>query len=134
MDYYLSKGVEISEIKIGDKFGKSDHHVVTCIADNTSPITRRQNLVFSKTRARRLLQKTIDSNFQCGHLAQQSPLEFFRTLSAKLRRYALVNMSKPRNYFNVIPKVEDALNAPGPDWPHIRKLILSCRSIEFLAV
>lgn len=131
IDYFLSKGMEVQSLKVGEKFGKSDHRLITCTIEKVSPIVRRQNLVFSKTRARLFLQRLIDSGID---QAETNTLKFFRALSAKLKRYALVNMSTPRNFFKVIPKVESELNSPTPNWPQIRKLILSCRNTEFLAV
>jgi hypothetical protein len=134
LDYFLSKEIEIKEVATSGNFGKSDHCVLQCRASGTSPILRRQANVFSKTRATKLLEKLFRPGPDFDKLMGMSALPLFRHLSAKLKRFALVVESSPRNYFQTIPLVEKELLKPAPDWIAIRRLIQSCRRTEFVAV
>lgn len=58
------------------------------------------------------MEKILELEFQEDREIQDNPVKFFRDLSARMRRYALVNSSKPRNYFKVVPEVENELNSP----------------------
>jgi hypothetical protein len=134
IDYFLQRDAEITHPIVHQRFGKSDHYVVACQITGADPVLRRENLVFSKSRAQEFLHMLSHSGSSFDLLLEQEPLSFFRTLSAKLKRYSLVKELKPKNYFQTIPIVEEELSKVNPDWSLVRRLILSCRNVERLAL
>jgi len=95
LDYFLSKDVLVKDVEVKSRFGKSDHYLITCSAESIVPVRRRKNLIFSRVRATRILYQILRSEEDLTGLLSKSPLELFRTLSAKLKCYSLIPESTP---------------------------------------
>jgi len=108
LDYFLSAGVEVALLKVGNRIGRSDHHLISCFVQGITPIRRRRRRLFSKLRARELLEiLTQDDNPE--NLLQLPPVTFFEEISLRLRSYSVTFEPKPKNFFKVIELVEDEL-------------------------
>jgi len=71
---------------------------------------------------------------QADCLLHLPPEDFFIEVSLRLSSYAIIFEPKPKSYFKVIQLVEDEIEGRYPDWCRIRKVISSCKSLEFQAL
>jgi len=131
IDYYFTTGLELGEISIGDRFGCSDHFLVSCKIMNAQPIRRKRQVLFSKRRAAAFLKEVVDGE-SFRELLKLTPLKFFRTLSGRLSDYAITFLPRPRSFFRVIDSVEKELQKSGVNWGKVVKMILSCRGTEYM--
>jgi len=133
IDYFLSFGVNIDNLKIEGRLGKSDHMMISCVISKPSPVRKRSCIIFSKTKASKTLQTFLES----GDLAKMmrfSALKMFRKLSGLLSRVAITSEPCPKTYFKSIACVEKELGSPNPNWASVRRAIQSCRGMEFHAL
>jgi len=122
LDYFLTRGVQLLNIEVGRHFGTSDHLVLKCKVTGASPVLRKKNFIFSKSKAARLVTELCDSDDPAP--IKGSALRFFRRLSAKLRKQCIIAEPSPSNYFKAIMLVERELRSGNPDWRKIRCEIL----------
>ena len=138
LDYFLSTGVLVSKVSVGERFGPSDHHLVSCHSVALTPVKRRRQQIFSKKKAAQLVEDLFEDCEAGGckdsALYALKPFEFFQELSRRSRLQSIIFVPKPTNYFKVINTVEEELRLPSPNWKRVRKTIISCGRTEFLAL
>jgi len=105
LDCFLSAGANIRDVRVGDRFGTSDHLIVSFTVEGFDPIRRRRQKFYSKNRARKLLKGIIEREDR-QPLLSRSPLFFFTELSSRLRSYSVVFEPRPISYFKANAIVE----------------------------
>jgi hypothetical protein len=107
--------------------------MISCHARGIAPVSRRRQKLFSKKKAQELLELLMQRD-QADCLLHLPPEDFFIEVSLRLSSYAIIFEPKPKSYFKVIQLVEDEMEGRYPDWCRIRKVISSCKSLEFQAL
>jgi hypothetical protein len=137
LDYFLTTGVKLSKVSVGEKVGSSDHCIVSCQSISLAPVRRRRMRIFSKKKAAELMEDLFKPKEDSGkdpELFKLGPIDFFREVSRRSQSHAIIREPRPMNYFKAIHLVETELTQPSPDWKRIRKAISSCKRTEFLAL
>jgi len=131
LDYFFTKGAEVNELTVGEKFGSSDHMTIQCVIEGFVPILRARRKFLSKDRARRYLYSLISED-KVQKFSSLGPVKFFSALSASLRAYATVFEPRPITHFRAVSIAEEEMGKPFPDWERIRRALRRCRGTEFL--
>jgi hypothetical protein len=138
LDYFLTTGVKISNLNVGESIGSSDHRIISCESTSLTPVRRRRQKIFSKRRAADLMMDMLSEDIANGTmdhgLYELGPIDFFQRLSYHSRMHSIVFEPKPMNYFKVIQMVEEELSQSSPNWERIRKAVSRCKRTEFLAL
>ena len=133
LDYFFSSGVDISEIRVDCPIGRSDHNSIHCRVHRLNAVKRRRRLVFSKSRANKLLTRILDGG-DFEKITRGTPLSFFRRLSGMLSSYAVSYEPRPMNYFKAIQSIDEELQSSSVDWGRVVRTINSCKGTEFIAL
>ena len=132
LDYFITKGVEIRGIKVGERFGKSDHKILTCDVSGARPVLKRKNMIHSKSKAAAMVSQMFDIGN--SEPIRVPALEFFRELGAKLQRCCVVPEPRSSNYFKAIALVEKELRDPASNWRKIRSELLANSRTNYAAL
>jgi len=133
LDYFITLGVSICKLEVRESIGRSDHRAIYCELLHAEPTKRKSRLIFSKRRAGDLLHLMLKGE-EMEELMKLSPVKFFRNLSGRLSKYAIIYEPRPQSYFRVIEVVERELKSQQVDWGKVIRNIRSCRGIEYLAL
>lgn len=133
LDYFLSAGVKVSELAVGNAVGTSDHRMVSCMIQGVAPVRRRRQKLYSKRKAQDLLELLTHEDHP-ESLLHLPPENFFKEINRRLLSHSIILEPKPKSFFKVIQAVEDELKGRFPDWNRVKREIASCRGLEFLAL
>jgi len=97
LDYFFGCGVQVEDLSVGEKFGASDHHVLSMVTSSFAPVKRRRQVLFSKDRARRELVAVLQDEEFKHDIVHLSPQSLFHKLSSKLRECSMVFEPKPKS-------------------------------------
>jgi len=88
LDYFLSTGVEVKELTVGEAVGTSDHRMISCQVRGVAPVKRRRQKVYSKRKAQELLGLLTDEDHP-ESLLHLPPESFFEEASRKLQSHSV---------------------------------------------
>ncbi len=133
LDYFLSTGVEVKGLTVGEAVGTSDHKIISCQVRGVAPVKRTRQKIYSKLKAQERLVLLTDEDHP-ENLLHLPPESFFEEVSRRLQSHSVIFEPKPKSFFKVIEVVENELKGRFPNWNRVRREISSCKSLEFLAL